>query len=590
MATSITSLLLLVHLCSGSLAKLPDDLTVSTLNGKVQGTRLSVLGHDVRAFLGIPYAKPPLGELRFRPPKPAVKWEGVKNAATFSNTCYQLPDTLYPGFNGAEMWNPNTPVSEDCLYLNLWTPHLKVQQQALPVLVWIYGGGFTSGTTSLALYDGRFLSQSENVVVVSMNYRLGALGFLSLPENDNIRGNAGLLDQQLALRWVADNIAFFGGDSSKVTLFGESAGAASVGFHLLSPSSHGLFKRAVLQSGSPTAPWASLSRMQAWNRTRTLASLLGCPRSPAVDLERCLQRVDPVDIVTRQFEVLTEASVIVLPFLPLVDGDFLPDEPEVLLKTGNFKKTEVLFGLNKNEGSYFLLYGMPGYSLAGESLISRKRFIEGIPLALPGTSHTTKEAAIFQYTNWSDVGDELKNRDAMGDLVGDKYFSCPTLEFARRYSEHGGKAFLYLFDHRSSTNPWPAWMGVMHGYEIEFVFGMPLNASLKYTEREVNMSRSFMKHWVNFARTGNPSDSTASWPLYQAESQVYVTLNTNHPQQKSKMIAQQCQFWTNLLPKIQRVSDDLDSCVESSGTLSCSGMFLIVVMMLLTFSLRIVDS
>ncbi|XP_059930938.1 cholinesterase-like [Gadus macrocephalus] len=587
MATSTPFLLLVLHLCSGSLGQLPEDLTISTLNGKVRGTRLSVLGHDVRAFLGVPYAKPPLGELRFRAPKPAGKWEGVKNAANFSNTCYQLPDTLFPEFSGAEMWNPNTPVSEDCLYLNVWTPHLKGKPQTLPVLVWIYGGGFTSGTSSLALYDGRFLSQSENVVVVSMNYRLGALGFLSLPENDNIRGNAGLLDQQLALRWVADNIAFFGGDSSKVTLFGESAGAASVGFHLLAPSSHGLFHRAILQSGVPTAPWASLSQRETWKRSLSLASLLGCPRSPAADLERCLQRVDLVDIVTEQFQVLTEASILGFPFAPSTDGLFLPDEPEVLLKTGNFKKIEVLFGLNQNEGTYFLVYGMPGYSLAGESPISRKLFIEGIPLALPGTNNITKEAVIFQYTSWSEVDNEVKNRDAMGDLLGHQFFSCPTLEFARRYSEHGGKAFFYLFDHRSSANPWPAWMGVMHGYEIEFVFGMPLNASLKYTEREVNMSRSIMKQWANFARTGNPSNSGVPWPLFQAESQFYLTLNTNQPLQRSKMIAQQCQFWTNLVPKIQGVSEALDSCMESSGTLGSSCNFLIVGMMLLTFSLRI---
>ncbi|XP_030230749.1 cholinesterase-like [Gadus morhua] len=416
--------------------------------------------------------------------------------------------------------------------------------------------------------------------------RLGALGFLSLPENDNIRGNAGLLDQQLALRWVADNIAFFGGDSSKVTLFGESAGAASVGFHLLAPSSHGLrYKPPILQSGVPTALWASLSQRETWKRwplicththththTQThttcgrslsLASLLGCPRSPAADLERCLQRVDRVDIVTKQFQVLPEASILAAPFAPSADGLFLPDEPEVLLKTGNFTKIEVLFGLNQNEGTSFLVHGMPGYSLAGESPISRKLFIEGIPLALPGTSNITKEAVIFQYTSWSEVDNEVKNRDAMGDLFGHRFISCPTLEFARRYSEHGGKAFFYLFDHRSSASPWPAWMGVMHACEIEFVFGMPLNASLKYTEREVNMSRSIMKQWANFARTGNPSNSGVPWPLFQAESQFYLTLNTNQPLQRSKMIAQQCQFWTNLVPKIQGVSDALDSCMES---------------------------
>ncbi|KAG7248514.1 hypothetical protein CRUP_025190, partial [Coryphaenoides rupestris] len=299
-------------------------------------------------------------------------------------------------------------------------------------------------------------------------------------------------------------------------------------------------------------------------------------------LEQCLQRADPLDIVTKQYGVFTQGSSLPLPFLPSIDNNFLPEEPEVLLKSGKFKKTEVLIGVNKNEGSVFLVYGMPGYSIEGESLISRKQFLENIPFAVLGASHTAKEAAVFQYTDWSDVGDERKNRDAMADLTGDQIFKCPTLDFARRYSQHGGQTFLYLFDHVSSTNPWPKWMGVMHGYEIEFVFGMPLNASLKYTEREVNMSRSIMKHWANFARTGNPSRSEASWPLYQADSEVYMTLNTNPPQLGSKMITQQCRFWANLLPEIQKVSDDLNACVESSGALSCSCVFLIAVMVFLT--------
>uniref|UniRef100_A0A8C5C0U4 Carboxylic ester hydrolase n=1 Tax=Gadus morhua TaxID=8049 RepID=A0A8C5C0U4_GADMO len=469
MATSTPFLLLVLHLCSGSLGQLPEDLTIGTLNGKVRGTRLWPL-----ATVEINLLKSPS--------------EGFIHSHTFVFSSTQFDITMF------------------------------------------------------------FFSCN----------RLGALGFLSLPENDNIRGNAGLLDQQLALRWVADNIAFFGGDSSKVTLFGESAGAASVGFHLLAPSSHGLFP----VSGVPTALWASLSQRETWKRwSLSLASLLGCPRSPAADLERCLQRVDRVDIVTKQFQVLPEASILAAPFAPSADGLFLPDEPEVcvLLKTGNFTKIEVLFGLNQNEGTSFLVHGMPGYSLAGESPISRKLFIEGIPLALPGTSNITKEAVIFQYTSWSEVDNEVKNRDAMGDLFGHRFISCPTLEFARRYSEHGGKAFFYLFDHRSSASPWPAWMGVMHACEIEFVFGMPLNASLKYTEREVNMSRSIMKQWANFARTGNPSNSGVPWPLFQAESQFYLTLNTNQPLQRSKMIAQQCQFWTNLVPKIQGVSG-MDLC------------------------------
>ncbi|KAI4815599.1 hypothetical protein KUCAC02_005740, partial [Chaenocephalus aceratus] len=344
-----------------------DDLLVDTKHGRVQGKLLSVLGGDVGAFLGIPYGKPPVGKLRFRAPEPVDTWEGVKDASNLPNACYQSPDTSFPGFEGSEMWNPNTPVSEDCLYLNVWSPRFNTTQSKpsplAPVLVWIYGGGFISGTSSLDIYNGRFLTKSEGVVVVSMNYRLGAFGFLSIPDNKNIQSNVGLLDQRLALNWVANNIAAFGGDSSQVTLFGESAGSASVGLHLLSPGSQSLFHRAVMQSGSPNAPWATISKEETWRRSMKLVTLLGCPTSPPADMEACMQKADPQQISLNQFNVLGQPSFFEAPFAPHVDGDFLPDKVEVLLSTGKLPKKEVLFGLNKDEGTYFLVYGLPGFNV-----------------------------------------------------------------------------------------------------------------------------------------------------------------------------------------------------------------------------------
>lgn len=586
--THITFLLhsLLVYLITVSLAT-QDELLINTRNGKVRGMLLSGPGRGVRAFLGIPYGKPPVGKLRFLAPEPAERWDGVKDVTKFPNSCYQLPDTAFPGFSGAEMWNPNTPLSEDCLYLNVWSPRLNHTQASslAPVLVWIYGGGFNQGTSSLDVYNGLFLSQSEGVVVVSMNYRLGALGFLSLPDNNKIRGNAGLLDQRLALRWVADNIAAFGGDPAKVTLFGESAGGASVGFHLLSPGSHAFFKRAVMQSGSPNAPWAKVSKQEAWDRSITLGKKLGCPLSPPADLEVCLQKADPKNIIVKQYDVLTQPSLLSLPFTPHADGDFLPDEPEVLLRNGNFLKTEVILGLNRDEGTFFLPYGIPGCDITSESLLTRENFLQGVKITMSEASNVTKEASIFHYTDWADVNNAAKNRDSLGFLVGDKLFNCPLLTFAQRYSQHGGKAHLYLFNHRSSKNPWPEWMGVMHGYEVEFVFGLPLNATLGYTRNEVNMSRKFMNHWANFARTGNPSSGGVEWPKFTPEHQEYVTLNYNPPETKRMLKAQECHLWNSLTPKIQQVSDDLLSCVTAAGTaLHCSYTFLLV--LLLFYTLR----
>ncbi|XP_021164370.2 LOW QUALITY PROTEIN: acetylcholinesterase [Fundulus heteroclitus] len=582
--THVANLLLLLSILTVSYAT-QDDLVISTKHGKVQGKLLSVPNGEVRAFLGIPYAKPPLGKLRFHAPEPAEKWEGVKEAKGLPNSCYQLPDTTYPGFKGAEMWNPNTPLSEDCLYLNVWSPKFNKSQSSTlaPVLVWIYGGGFASGTSSLDLYQAHYLSKAEGVVVVSMNYRVGAFGFLSLPDNKNIRGNAGLLDQRLALKWVANNIAAFGGDPFKVTIFGESAGSASVGFHLLSPGSHSLFQRAVMQSGSPNAPWATISQSEVWDRSLKLAKELDCPTHHSARLEACLQQADPQKISVKQFEII-QPSLLSLPFVPNVDRDFLPAEVEVMLNSSNLPKKELLIGLNKDEGTYFLLYGMPGFNISGQSLISRNDFLKGVPLTMTDASHVAREAAIFHYTDWTDQNNGMKNRDSLGSLVGDQLFCCPVLDFAHRYSQGGGKTFLYFFDHMSSTNPWPDWMGVMHAYEIEFIFGMPLNATLEYTKNELNMTKKFMKHWANFARTGNPGLDGVAWPQFTSERQEYITLNYNHPEQKSMMRAKECHLWNKLLPQVQKTSDELQSCNASGIILCCNwGFLLILSVMSLTY-------
>ncbi|KAM6933105.1 acetylcholinesterase-like isoform 2-T2 [Xenentodon cancila] len=467
-----------------------DDLIVSTKQGKVQGKLLSVLDGEVRAFLGIPYAKPPLEKLRFKAPEPVEKWEGVKVATKHPNSCHQVIDTAFPGFIGAEMWNPKTPLSEDCLYLNVWSPvYNKTQLSASPVLVWIYGGGFVSGTASLDIYQGHFLSKSEGVVVVSMNYR-----------------------------------------------------------------------------------------------SLKLATLLGCPTSDQARLEICLQKADPKTIATKQYDVLTEPSLLALPFGPVVDSDFLPAKIEVLLHTSNLPKKELLIGLNKDEGTYFLPYGVPGFGLTGQSLITRNQFLYGVGLTMTSASNVAKEAAIFQYTDWTDEESRMKNRDSLGSLVGDQMFSCPVLEFAQRYSKNGGRTFLYFFDHRSSINPWPTWMGVMHGYEIEFVFGMPLNTSLGYTKNEVNMTKKFMKHWANFARTGNPEIVGASWPTFTAEKQEYVTLNYNHPEKMMMIKTKECQLWNKLLPQIQNISDDLVSCLNGSGiTPHCNYLVLLILLVVSLF-------
>lgn len=238
-----------------------DPLIVTTEKGKVRGkTVVAPTGKKVDAWLSIPYAQPPVGVLRYRHPRPIEKWPGILNATSPPNSCVQIIDTVFGDFAGADMWNPNTPMSEDCLYVSVFVPHPRPKNS--PVMLWIYGGGFFQGTSTLDVYDYRTLASEENIIVVSIQYRVANLGFmyLGMPEAP---GNSGLFDQNLAIRWVKDNIHHFGGDPSRITLFGESAGAVSVSLHLLSPLSRDLFNRAILESGSATAPWAIITREEA---------------------------------------------------------------------------------------------------------------------------------------------------------------------------------------------------------------------------------------------------------------------------------------------------------------------------------------
>ncbi|XP_075440238.1 acetylcholinesterase isoform X2 [Ascaphus truei] len=559
--------LLLLLLPSPSYAQSDADLLVTTRSGKVRGTRLPVLSGHVSAFLGIPFGEPPVGKLRFRRPEPKKSWEGVMDASSYPNACYQYFDTLYPDFPGMEMWNPNRPMSEDCLYLNVWVPHPRPSNAT--VMVWIYGGGFYSGSSSLDVYDGRYLAHVENLVVVSMNYRVAAFGFLSLmPGSVDAPGNVGLFDQRLALQWVQDNIAFFGGDPRSVTIFGESAGGASVGMHVLSPGSHHLFSKAVLQSGSPNSPWATITPQEGRRRAELLGKMLGCRPGNDTDLLNCLRVKQPQELIDHEFSVMPAPSIFRFAFVPLPDGDFFPESPETLLNMGSFKPCPLMLGVNENEGSYFLLYGAPGFSKNNESLIGREEFLGGVRMSVPHANDIALEAVVMQYTDWADEHDGVKNREAMENLVGDHNVICPMTHFAGKVSEFGNRVFAYLFDHRASNLAWPKWMGVPHGYEIEFVFGLPLETSLNYTPQEADLSRRMMRYWANFARTGDPNEGKDAprprWPLYSDPEQKYLALNNKPSPSLQGIRVQTCTFWNRFLPKLLNITVTRGLCSNCS--------------------------
>ncbi|XP_014372976.1 cholinesterase isoform X1 [Alligator sinensis] len=540
-----------------------DDIIVTTKKGKIRGINLPVLGGTVTAFLGIPYGEPPIGRLRFKKPEPREKWSETWDATKHANSCYQNIDKTFPGFPGSEMWNPRTNLSEDCLYLNVWVPSPRPKNAT--VMVWIYGGGFQSGTSSLPVYDGKFLARVERVIIVSMNYRVGALGFLALPGNEEAPGNAGLFDQRLALQWVQENIAAFGGNPKSVTLFGESAGAACVNYHLLSPKSHPLFTRAIMQSGSANAPWSAITCSEARNRTLTFAELLHCSANNETDIILCLQNKDPEDILEGEVFISTPNSIVKVSFCPTVDGDFLTDMPETLMQRGVLKQTQILLGVNKDEGSAFLVYGAPGFSKDNDSLINRTEFRAGLRLFFPEASELAIESIIFHYTDLEDEQKPEHYRDAMDDVVGDYSFICPVVEFTKKFVQLGNNAFLYFFEHQSSKLAWPKWMGAMHGYEIEFVFGLPLERRVNYTKAEEMLSRSILRYWTSFAKTGTPNGTLINgtkWPTFTISEQKYLTLNTEASKIRTKLRAQQCRFWNIFFPKVLEMTGNIDEAEQ----------------------------
>ncbi|CAG2158026.1 unnamed protein product [Oppiella nova] len=469
-----------------------DKLLVKTNKGYVRGTTLDTsTGKKVDAFLGIPYAKPPVGRNRFKHPKPIDPWTDILNVTSRPNSCYQLNDTTFgEDFAGSTIWNANTKLSEDCLYLSIWTPRPRPKNAA--VMVWIYGGCFYSGSVSLDIYDGRILAAEQQIIVASINYRLANLGFLFF-ENSRTEapGNAGIFDQIMALQWIKDNIHHFGGNPDNITLFGESAGATSISFHLISPLSRHLFSQAILQSGAPTVPWGLVSHKELTLRGLRLAEAVGCPHDPKnIDaVIECLRGTDPWELVE-------------------------------------------------------------------EIYLTREDFIKSVKELNPYVNKVGQEAIIFEYTDWLNPEDPIKNRDAVDKMVGDYHFTCHVNELASRYSAAGNDVYMYYFTHRTTHSPWPKWMGTIHGDEISYVFGEPLNPRLQFTPEERRLSERIMSYWANFAKTGNPSTtingqwSHTYWPLHTPHGKEYLTLAVNSTEIGRGPRTKQCAFWQKYLPQL----------------------------------------
>ncbi|NP_001303635.1 acetylcholinesterase-like precursor [Cimex lectularius] len=562
-----------------------DPMIVKTRSGLVRGMAKSVLDREVHVFTGIPFAKPPVGPLRFRKPVPVENWHGILDATTLPNSCHQQRYEYFPGFEGEEMWNPNTNMSEDCLYLNIWVPqkirlrHHNAQDRynkpKVPVLIWIYGGGYMSGTATLDVYDGLMVAATSDVIVASMQYRIGAFGFLYLEPlvktgSNDAPGNMGLWDQAMAIRWIKDNIENFGGDPELITLFGESAGGGSVSIHLISPVTRGLARRGIMQSGTINAPWSFMTGERALEIGKILVEDCGCNVSQLAEspsrVMACLRAVDAKSISVHQWD--SYFSILNFPSAPTIDGNFLPKHPLELLAEGDFPETEIIIGSNLDEGTYFMLYDFIDYfEKDGPIFLQRDKYLDIVNTIFKNMITLERDAIIFQYTDWEKVNDEHLNQKMVGDIIGDYFFICPTNQFAQMFAEHGLKVYYYFFTQRPSTSPWGEWMGVMHGDEVGYVFGRPLNMSLSYSARERDLSLRIIEAFSTFALTGKPVPEDVNWPPYTKEQPYYYVFNAEDMGIGHGPRSTACAFWNDFFPKLKETPGENCGCDKSEPIL-----------------------
>lgn len=521
----------------------PRGPVAETKDGLVYGSVKNILGKDINVFLGIPYAVPPLGNLRFRKPVKANPWgtHGI-DAKNFSNPCIQfVPENI-----SYTPWISPRKGSEDCLYLNIWAPSNQRDTQVnsitgtralvgKTVMVWFHGGAFFSGSSDLDLYDGEVLASLGDVILVSVNYRLGALGFLTT-NHETIGGNMGMYDQVLAINWIKENIFAFGGDSDNIVLFGQSAGATSAGLHLFSPLTREIPSRVILQSGGPLFPKIYFENQI--EKGTVFLDEVGCHSSltpnssdPIPDeVIDCLTNL-PVDTIVRGHKKLFEKYKI--PFFPHPGDDFLPDLPHDMIQEYGGSQTEILMGNNEDEGSFFLHIFFPE--------VFPNQDISHINLSVSdASSYITKaynfipETQAQLMSQFFLAGSALSNKTRLlkttHDIIGDSGFVCPAVVLSEMLSEFNVSVYHYLMKGRPESSNWNSWMGSTHLDEVQFVFGVPLREehSKQFNQDEKDFSRRIIDSWTSFAKTGKmPKQMNGlDWPAYTKESPAFMEMNS----------------------------------------------------------------
>ncbi|XP_067257894.1 neuroligin-2a isoform X6 [Chanodichthys erythropterus] len=481
--------------------------------------------------------------------------------------------------------------SEDCLYLNIYVPtedgdlskslggslsHPDEEdirdRRKKPVMMFIHGGSYMEGTGNM--FDASVLAAYGNVIVVTMNYRLGVLGFLSTGDQ-SAKGNYGLLDQIQALRWLNENIGHFGGDPERITIFGSGAGASCVNLLILSHHSEGLFQRAIAQSGSAISSW-SIS-YQPLKYTKILARKVGCTYGETADLVDCLRRKNFRELVDQDIQPARYH----IAFGPVMDGDVVPDDPEILMQQGEFLNYDLLIGVNQGEGLKFVDDGgtesEEGISAAAfDYTISN--FVDNL-YGYPKGKDILRETIKFMYTDWADRDNGEMRRKTLLALFTDHQWVAPAVATAKLHADYQSPVYFYTFYHHCQTETRPEWADAAHGDEIPYVFGVPMIGATdlfpcNFSKNDVMLSAVVMTYWTNFAKTGDPNLPVPQdtkfihtkpnrfeeviWTKFNSKDKQYLHIGLK-PRIRDNYRANKVAFWLELVPHLHNLHEEVFS-------------------------------
>ncbi|KAL6479036.1 hypothetical protein MHYP_G00124690 [Metynnis hypsauchen] len=501
-------------------------------HGSLRGQYVTVKGSEkaVEQYLGIPFAQPPVGPLRLAAPKPAEPWEGERDAIQHPPLCLQDLDVVESVSKIMALSFTPPTVSEDCLYLNVYTPSQRSAAEKLPVMFWIHGGGLYMG--GAIQYDGSVLAAYENIVVVVIQYRLGILGYFSTGD-EHARGNWGFLDQVAALQWVQQNIESFGGDSNSVTIAGESAGGISTSMLTLSPLAKGLFHRTIFQSGAATLGTYSTKHPMVF--AKAVANVTECDSSSTELLVSCMREKTEEDFIkaTKKQKIFLGATV---------DGVFLKDVAEEILKSKNFVKVPVLLGVTNHEFGWILplTFAPPGWDKGMDRQEVAAVMGQFFPEEVPGAN----DLIIDEYLKNAKTPEDV--RDGFTEMMGDLFMVIPVIKVAGYHRDAGAHVYMYEFQHRPNLfkDIRPSFVKADHADDVGFVFGSCFwSGQVKMigtvSEEENQLCKTMMGYWGNFIRTGSPNGpGLVNWPTYDQSNNPLALLRvriTSDSSERSKI-------------------------------------------------------